>query len=189
MAQLVAVGLAVVGAPIANRPAVEATMLDVVRMGTPRTLAGPAAGITSQTFFRWLRMSPHLRRAVEEAEAESIYRRIKRIEDAALAGDPKADMWFLERSPVSRAYFGNRVDVSAEVSGHTTHTVKIDASPQALATAISMAMAALGTGTVDDVAAVADMPRLTEPAMRDVVDAPAVKANGHGRRRYDEGAA
>lgn len=175
------------GAPIANRPAVEATMLDVIRMGTPRTLAGPAAGITSQTFFRWLRMSPHLRRAVEEAEAESIYRRIKRIEDAALAGDPKADMWFLERSPVSRAYFGNRVDVSAEVTGHTTHTVKIDASPQALATAIGMAMAALGAGTVDDVPAVADMPRLTEPAV--VVDAPVVKANGNGRRRYDEGAA
>lgn len=162
-------------------------MLDVIRMGTPRTLAGPAAGITSQTFFRWLRMSPHLRRAVEEAEAESIYRRIKRIEDAALAGDPKADMWFLERSPVSRAYFGNRVDVTAEVSGHTTHTVKIDASPQALATAITMAMAALGAGTVDDVPAVADMPRLTEPSV--VVDAPAVKVNGNGRRRYDEGTA
>lgn len=176
------------GAPIANRPAVEATMLDVIRMGTPRTLAGPAVGITSSTLFRWMRASPHLRRAVEEAEAVSVYRRIKRIEDAALAGDPKADMWFLERSPVSRAYFGNRVDVTAEVSGSTTHTVKVDVSQNALTTAITMAMAALGAGTVDDVPAVADMPRLTEPAVRDVVDAPAVKANGNGRRRYSEGA-
>jgi hypothetical protein len=175
-----------VGAPMTNRPAVEASMLDVIRAGTPRTLAGPAVGISSQTFFRWMRMSPHLRRAVEEAEAESVYRRIKRIEAAAKAGDPRADMWFLERSPVSRAYFGPRVDVSAEVSGNTTHTVKIDASPQALATAISMAMAALGAGTVEEVPAVSDMQRLTEPAVRDVVDAPAVKANG--RRRYSEGA-
>jgi hypothetical protein len=176
-----------VGAPIANRPAVEASMLDVIRMGTPRTLAGPAVGVTSQTFFRWLRMSPHLRRAVEEAEAESVYRRIKRIEDAALAGDPKADMWFLERSPISRAYFGNRVDVQAEVSGHTTHTVKVDVSQSALTTAITMAMAALGAGTVEDAPRVADVPRLTEPAVRNVVDAPVVKPNG--RRRYDEGAA
>jgi hypothetical protein len=162
-------------------------MLDIIRAGTPRTLAGPAVGITSATFFRWIRMSPHLRRAVEHAEAEGVYRRIKRIEAAARAGDPRADMWLLERSPVSRAYFGQRVDVSAEVSGSTTHTVKIDASPQAMATAISMAMAALGAGTVDDVTAVADMPRLTAPAV--IVDAPAVKANGNGRRRYDEGAA
>jgi hypothetical protein len=127
-----------------RRPAVEAALLKVISTGTPRDLAGPAVGIHKATFYRWLHMSAPLREAVEEAEAAAVNRRLERLDRAAESGTWQVDAWFLERRYPQ--HFGRRLEATVEHSGGTTHTVKIDASPQALATAISMAMAAQGMG-------------------------------------------
>jgi transposase len=152
-----------------RRPAIEAALLRVIANGTPRDLAGPAVGIDRTTLYRWLRASTTLRHAVEEAEAAAVNRRLERLDRAADSGTWQVDAWFLERR--YPAHFGrrDRLDAQVEHSGTTTHTVKIDASPQAIATAISMAMAAMGHGEpkdqlVSQQSTVIDAPpRLPEP--------------------------
>ena len=81
------------------------------------------AGISRTTFYRWVDAShkgdPQYKEfmtRLDQAQAESIADRLERIEQAGIAGDWKADAWFLERVYKEKFAADNKVVVEARVN-------------------------------------------------------------------------
>ena len=68
-----------------------------LRSGATRTAAVAAAGVSYDAFRRWQKSNAEFASAVMQAEAECAVAMSKVIFDAAMAGDWRASLWWLER--------------------------------------------------------------------------------------------
>jgi len=77
-------------------PKVVSALSEAISRGLPFKTACVVAGISMQTFCVWRREDPEFDEAIESAKAEGISSRMKKIEEAAAAGDWRAAAWLLE---------------------------------------------------------------------------------------------
>jgi hypothetical protein len=71
---------------------------DAIADGVPYRYAAALAGISYQTYCVWQRLFPEFSDAIEEARAKGIQARLKRLDRSAMKGNPKSDIWYLERT-------------------------------------------------------------------------------------------
>jgi transposase len=111
-------------------------IVKAIREGNPHETAAGAAGIGKTAFYEWLKKGEESEKndkykkfyeAVKTAEAIAEALRIRRINKAGLAGDWKADAWYLERRYPEK--WGRRV-ISADVnhSGEVTERHEYEAT-------------------------------------------------------------
>lgn len=115
------------GAPTKFTEETRKTILEVVSQGAYLRTACQAAGVSEDSLHRWRRQGATGEEpfhsfcvALEQAEANSVTRRLARIEAAAENGNWTADAWYLERRYPDE--WGRRVQEqrhsgSIEVSG------------------------------------------------------------------------
>jgi len=77
----------------AGKEAIVAALL----AGNTRTAAASVAGITRQTFYRWLDEDATFSDNVEKAEGSAESRMVRVVQDAAFSGTWQAAAWWLER--------------------------------------------------------------------------------------------
>jgi response regulator of citrate/malate metabolism len=83
------------------------TLIKAIENGHTREAASAAAGISSRTLRRWIVERPELRERVEIAEGNAEAKYVGLLNKAAMGGDVKAIMFWLERR---RPYSYGRVD-------------------------------------------------------------------------------
>lgn len=85
------------GAPSKKTPDRVSVLLNLLAEGNYRATAIRAAGITKETFSRWLREDHAFSDAVEKAEAQALAWHLANIKRAATDGTWQASAWYLER--------------------------------------------------------------------------------------------
>ena len=83
-----------------------AELCRLIERGVPHTVAAEAVGMHRDTLKTWRDEDPEVDAMVLAARNRSIARKIERVDEAGERGDWKADSWFLERAPETRAEFG-----------------------------------------------------------------------------------
>ena len=83
--------------PTKYTPEVVEAILDALRAGNTRRASVAAAGVSEDSFARWLAAYADFADAVRKAEAEAEQRFVRRIERAVEAGTWQAAAWGLER--------------------------------------------------------------------------------------------
>lgn len=101
--------------PLGPTPEKIGLILQALRQGDTRRAAAAAAGIHSDTLSAWMRKNDVLRMVVEQAESEAEHNHLMVVVRAAVRGDPKASMWWLERRRPKDYGQYMRVDIKAEV--------------------------------------------------------------------------
>jgi len=72
-------------------------IITLLKLGNYRDHAYTAAGISHDTFYKWLKADPAFSEAVEKAEAEAISFHMAQIMKASRDGVWQASAWYLER--------------------------------------------------------------------------------------------
>lgn len=85
------------GAPSKKTPETIERILQLLRTGNYRTVASKAAGISHETFVRWMREDHAFSDAIEKAEAQAQAYHLANIMKAAQDGTWQASAWYLER--------------------------------------------------------------------------------------------
>jgi len=85
------------GARTKRTPETAKRIIDLLKLGNYRDHAYTAAGISHDTFYKWLKADPAFSEAVEKAEAEAIAFHMSQIIKASREGTWQASAWFLER--------------------------------------------------------------------------------------------
>ena len=129
------------GRPNKLTPEIQAKICDAIRAGAYVETAAALAGISKDTFYRWLKQGARAKsgkfkafnEAVHKAMAEAEFRDIMIIANAAKV-DWKAAAWKLERKYPERWARKDRSDVnlnhSGEVSKNETHEITFGLSEQ-----------------------------------------------------------
>lgn len=99
-----------------------ATICGMIERGVPITHAARIAGISNQTLCVWRRDDGEFRTAIELAKSNGIQSRLKKIEDAAAAGDWRAAAWLLEHCNPEE-FSKHRVEVHQTGSVEHVHTI------------------------------------------------------------------
>ena len=86
-----------------------AIVLDLISRGVGEGIAALTIGVSPNTMSRWKKEDPRLAQLMVQARSESLAKKISRIDRAGAAGNVKADMWYVERAPETRADFSQRV--------------------------------------------------------------------------------
>lgn len=113
-----------------------------VATGTPKRHAAAAEGISENTLHEWIargegkdpdrKPTPLLAefaKAMRKAEAEDVNRRKVRLDVIADNGDPRVDMWWLERRHPEEFGRVDRHEVTGEGGGPITIKLAFDPTP------------------------------------------------------------
>ncbi len=101
-------------------PKIAAAIVKHIAAGVPRKHAAAAEGIVEDTIYKWMRRGrkgtalddPYVKffYAMKKADAQSVIRRVKRIEQAGKDGTWQADAWHLERVH-DKEFAGNKREI------------------------------------------------------------------------------
>lgn len=97
-----------------HSPEREQAILNSLRIGNTRRASAAAAGISHETFYRWLRASVTFSDAVEKAEADAETRFLAQVAQAAKT-NWQAAAWWLERRKHEDYGRRDRVDMSLDL--------------------------------------------------------------------------
>jgi hypothetical protein len=86
------------GRPPKYCPQIVKIICEAIADGVPYRYAAALAGVSYQTFCVWQRLFSEFSDAIEEAKAKGIQSRLKRLDKCANKGNPKSDIWYLERT-------------------------------------------------------------------------------------------
>jgi len=72
-------------------------ILELAEMGMPFSKIADAVGIATQSLIHYRKRSPAFEMEIQSAIARGIEKHLKKIQDAAEAGEWRASCWYLER--------------------------------------------------------------------------------------------
>lgn len=116
------------GAPSKKTDDVVQRILELLQAGNYRRVAFTNAGISKETFLRWLREDHDFRAAVEKAEGAADALHLANIQRAAHDGTWQASAWYLERKHPEE---WGKQDRRPEGSERVEITLRWDDTPEA----------------------------------------------------------
>lgn len=116
------------GAPSKKTDDAVHRILELLAAGNYRRVAYTAAGISHETFGRWMREDHGFRAAVEKAEADANAFHLANIRQAAMDGTWQASAWFMERKHPEE---WGKQDRRPEGSERVEITLRWDDTPEA----------------------------------------------------------
>ena len=112
------------GRPSKWTPEVQRRLITLIAKGVPFVHACAAARISFQSFSTFRERHPDFRKALDEAVATAIERRLAIIEKAADAGDVQSAKWLLEHLRPQH-FARNRIEISGVDGAPLTGTIQI----------------------------------------------------------------
>lgn len=108
-------------------PEIIKRIIDLLRAGNTRKTSSIAAGISEDTFARWLASNADFADAVKKAEEEAVARHVAIIAKAA-ERSWQASAWWLERR--RREDYGKAEKLDVTTNGKDIHTLSSEALDQ-----------------------------------------------------------
>lgn len=113
-----------------------------IETGTPKRFAARAEGVSENTVAEWVSrgegrdpdraatpLMEWFAKEMRKAEAKDVNRRKVRLDSIAESGDPRVDMWWLERRHPEEFGRVDRHEVTGEGGGPVTIRVAFDVTP------------------------------------------------------------
>ena len=116
------------GAPSKKTDEAVQRIIELLAAGNYRRVAFTNAGISKETFLRWLREDHDFRAAVEKAEGAADALHLANIQRAAIDGTWQASAWYLERKHPEE---WGKQDRRPEGSERVEITLRWDDTPEA----------------------------------------------------------
>lgn len=116
------------GAPSKKTDEAVQRIIELLSAGNYRRVAYTNAGISKETFLRWLREDHDFRAAVEKAEGSADALHLANIQRAAIDGTWQASAWYLERKHPEE---WGKQDRRPEGSERVEITLRWDDTPEA----------------------------------------------------------
>lgn len=116
------------GAPSKKTDEAVQRIIELLSAGNYRRVAYTNAGISKETFLRWLREDHDFRAAVEKAEGDADALHLANIQRAAIDGTWQASAWYLERKHPEE---WGKQDRRPEGSERVEITLRWDDTPEA----------------------------------------------------------